>query len=214
MRLRKEHGVKEKLEEHKDLVVFLEESKKMELEGLFNNDNPIKAEFGIGKGRFIIEMAKRNPDVNYIGIELRDQVLLKAVKKANEEKIKNIKFLVANIENITDIFEENSLDGIYLNFSDPWPKKRHFKRRLTYREFISKYNMILKENSWIRFKTDNISLFQFTLNELAELRLIMKEISLDVHEDDRFIDNIMTEYEEKFSKKGNKIMSVTFMPHQ
>lgn len=214
MRLRKEHGVKEKLEEHKDFVIFLEESKKIDLESAFNNDNPIKAEFGTGKGRFIIEMAKRNPDVNYIGIELRDQVLLKAVKKADEEKIKNIKFLVANIENITDIFEENSLDGIYLNFSDPWPKKRHFKRRLTYREFIGKYNIILKDNSWIRFKTDNISLFQFTLNELAELRLIMKEISLDVHEDDRFIDNIMTEYEEKFSKKGNKIMSVTFMPHQ
>ncbi|MEA3423777.1 MAG: tRNA (guanosine(46)-N7)-methyltransferase TrmB [Bacillota bacterium] len=214
MRLRKEHGVKEKLEEHKKYVIFRDESRIIDLEGVFDNDNPIKAEFGTGKGRFIIEMAKRNPDINFIGVELRDQVLLKAVKKAKEGKIKNVKFLVANIENITDIFKENSLDGIYLNFSDPWPKKRHFKRRLTYREFLNKYNVILKENSWIIFKTDNISLFQFTLNELAELRLIMKEISLDVHEDDRFLDNIMTEYEEKFSKKGNKIMSVTFMPHQ
>ncbi|MBN2259397.1 MAG: tRNA (guanosine(46)-N7)-methyltransferase TrmB [Clostridiales bacterium] len=213
MRLRKEQGVLEKLMEYKELMIFRKETERLDLRKIFMDELPVKAEFGTGKGQFIVEMAKRNPEINFIGVELRDQVLLKAVKKASDENIKNVKFLIADVNEIDAIFEENSLDGLYLNFSDPWPKKRHYKRRLTYRDFIRKYDFILKDDSWIEFKTDNLLLFQFTLNELADLKLPMRKISLDVHLDSRFEDNIMTEYEDKFSRNGNKIMSVTFKAH-
>jgi tRNA (guanine-N7-)-methyltransferase len=213
MRLRKEHGIEEKLKSYPNLVILQEEPEKVDWEDVFGNGHPIKIEIGTGKGRFIVELAEKNPQINFIGIELRDQVLLRAVMKADDRKLTNIRFMPANAKDLKEIFEEKSLDGIYLNFSDPWPKKRHLKRRLTHRDFISLYNVILKEDSWVEFKTDNVVLFQFTLNELAELRYPMRKISLDVHEDDRFEDNIMTEYEEKFSKKGNRIMSVNFQTH-
>lgn len=215
MRLRKEHGVIDKLMEHPELVLIqYDVIEQVEWEMVFGNSQPIHVEVGMGKGQFIIEKALSHPDINFIGVELRDQVLLRAVKKASKHSLSNLRFLLTDAKNLTDIFKENSLDKLYLNFSDPWPKKRHFKRRLTYRDFIRIYDLILKEDSWVEFKTDNLILFQFSLNELAELRLPMKLISLDLHQDDRFEGNIMTEYEEKFSNKGNKIMSVSFMTHR
>ncbi len=215
MRLRKEHGVIDKLMEHPDLCLIQNDViEQVDWEKTFGNTQPIHAEIGMGKGQFIIEKALKYPNVNFVGIELREQVLLRAVKKASEHNLNNLRFLLTNANNLTDIFKENSLDKIYLNFSDPWPKKRHYKRRLTYRDFIKIYNLILKEDSWVEFKTDNLILFQFTLNELAELQLPMKLITLDLHQDDRFEGNIMTEYEEKFSNRGSKIMSVSFMTHR
>lgn len=214
MRLRKQQGVKEKLSQYPETVILLEEPEIVPWDDLFEKKQPIKLEIGTGKGNFIIEMARRNPSINYIGMELRDQVLLKAVKKALEYDLKNLKFLVADANNIEQLFSTESVDGIYLNFSDPWPKKRHYKRRLTYRGFIEKYNMILQSDSWVVFKTDNVTLFQFTLNELAAVGLPMKRITLDLHNDVEFDENIMTEYEEKFSNLGNKIMSVTFQTHK
>ena len=210
MRLRKEHGVIEKLKNFSPIVIVQEEPEIINWKEKFKNNRPIRVEVGSGKGQFIIEMAKKNPEINFIGIELRDQVLLKAVKKAAEYNLDNLKFLLTNAINLADIFEPKSINRLYLNFSDPWPKKRHYKRRLTHRNFIEIYNVILESNSWVEFKTDNIILFQFTLNELADMKFPMKEISLDLHNDSKFENNIMTEYEEKFSKKGNKIMSVTF----
>ena len=214
MRLRKQQGVKEKLSQYPETVILLEEPEIVSWDDIFEKKQPIKLEIGTGKGNFIIEMARQNPSINYIGMELRDQVLLKAVKKALEYDLKNLKFLVADANNIEQLFSPESINGIYLNFSDPWPKKRHYKRRLTYRGFIEKYNMILQRDSWVIFKTDNLTLFQFTLNELAAVGLPMKKITLDLHNDVEFDNNIMTEYEEKFSNLGNKIMSVTFQTHK
>ncbi len=214
MRLRKQQGVKEKLSQYPEMVILMEEPQIISWNDIFEKKQPIKIEIGTGKGNFIIEMAKNNPSINFIGIELRDQVLLKAVKKVLEFDLKNLKFLVADANNIDKLFIPKSIAGIYLNFSDPWPKKRHYKRRLTYRGFIEKYNMILESDSWVIFKTDNVTLFQFTLNELASVGLPMKKITLDLHNDLEFKDNIMTEYEEKFSSLGNKIMSVTFQTHK
>lgn len=214
MRLRKQQGVKEKLSQYPETVILLEEPEIVSWDDIFEKKQPIKLEIGTGKGNFIIEMARQNPSINYIGMELRDQVLLKAVKKALEYDLKNLKFLVADANNIEQLFSSESVNGIYLNFSDPWPKKRHYKRRLTYRGFIEKYNMILQRDSWVIFKTDNLTLFQFTLNELAAVGLPMKKITLDLHNDVEFDNNIMTEYEEKFSNLGNKIMSVTFQTHK
>lgn len=210
MRLRKEHGVIKKLKEYSSMVIIQEEPEIINWKAEFKNNRPIRVEVGTGKGQFIIEMAKRNPEINFIGIELREQVLIKAVKKASEYNMDNLKFLLTNAINLADIFEASSINRLYLNFSDPWPKNRHYKRRLTHRNFIEIYNVILESNSWVEFKTDNIILFQFTLNELAELKFPMKKITLDLHNDIDFENNIMTEYEEKFSEKGNKIMSVTF----
>lgn len=214
MRLRKEHGVLEELRSCPDQCVIASEASALpEWETVFGNAHPIHVEVGCGKGRFLVEKAMRNPDINFIGVELRDQILLRAVRKAQKQPLPNLRFLLINAVSLEDAFAPHSLDRIYLNFSDPWPKKRHYKRRLTYRDFLGIYDLILKEDSWVEFKTDNVVLFQFTLNELAALSLPMWNISLDVHADDRFDGNIMTEYEEKFSLKGQRIMAVHFKTH-
>jgi len=214
MRLRKKHGIIEKLNEFDELVIIQSEPKIIEFSEIFGNDRKIMVEFGIGKGKFISELAKQNPDINYIGVEQSDQILLKAVKKAKENGLTNVRFLLANVFNVDKIFNENSVERIYLNFSDPWPKKKHYKRRMTYREFVAKYDLILKEDGVVIFKTDNESLFQYTLSELEELSLPMENITFDLHNDKNFSNNIMTEYEEKFTKLGSKIMSVTFKTHK
>lgn len=215
MRLRKEHGVIEVLEQHPEwCLIQWEPEACVDWRSVFGNDHPIHVEVGAGKGQFLIEQALKHPETNFVGVELRDQVLLKAVKKASRHEIRNLRFLLTNAVLLTQLFEPDSIEQLYLNFSDPWPKKRHYKRRLTYRDFIRIYDVILKKDSWVEFKTDHLGLFQFTLNELAQLGLPMERISLDVHQDDRFEDNIMTEYEEKFSKKGNRIMAVRFQTHR
>lgn len=214
MRLRKKHGVVEKLNEFDELVIIQSEPKIIDFNELFGNARNVMVEFGIGKGKFISELAKENPDINYIGVEQSDQILLKAVQKAKENGLENVRFLLANVFNVDKIFNENSVERVYLNFSDPWPKKKHYKRRMTYREFIAKYDLILKEDGVVIFKTDNESLFKYTLSELEELGLPMKNITFDLHNDERFSNNIMTEYEEKFTKLGSKIMSVTFKTHK
>lgn len=188
-------------------------------------------ELGMGKGQFIIEMARRNPMINFIGVEKSATIVLKAIDNLNKsvsinskdvdsesiEKIDspderrngpidNLRFMCANIENIDSIFKPNSIDKIYLNFSDPWPKKRHEIRRLTHRNFLKKYENILKENSTIEFKTDNIDLFDFSLEEIKYSNFKLISFTYDLHNDPLLnADNVMTEYEEKFSKRGNSI---------
>ena len=169
----------------------------------FNNENPLHLEIGMGKGNFIINMAKAFPNINFIGMERNKTILAKAVKKIEKEGINNIRVMSSDAQQLKEIFENKELDKIYLNFSDPWPKSKHYKRRLTYKDYLDLYDYVLKDNSIIEFKTDNQILFEFTIMEICNTQRKMEYISLDLHNTDQF--NIMTEYEEKFSKKGNRI---------
>lgn len=173
---------------------------------IFGNNNPIRIEIGMGKGRFIHDLARLNPDVNYIGIEKYSAVLLRAVQKMEEEEKPNLIFLRMDAEDIVKVFAEGEIDKIYLNFSDPWPKDRHAKRRLPSRQFLARYDKILKKDGCIEFKTDNRGLFDFAVEELEPANWEADYISYDLHSDEKLMEgNVMTEYEEKFSSQGNPI---------
>lgn len=171
------------------------------------NTNPIHIEVGMGKGRFLMDLAKQNPQINYIGIERYTSVLLRAVQKIDEEPLDNVHFLCIDAATLPEIFDHNEVDRIYLNFSDPWPKDRHAKRRLTSREFLARYDEILTSDGRIEFKTDNQDLFTFSLEEIEASEIWHLDASTrDLHHDPVLNQgNIMTEYEEKFSSKGNPI---------
>ena len=170
---------------------------------VFNNDNPIHIEIGMGKGDFIIGMAKLYPNINFIGIEMYDSVIVKAVQKLENENISNIKLIRMDARLIEDVFDKE-IDLIYLNFSDPWPKNRCAKRRLTHERFLNRYENIFKNKKTIFMKTDNIDLFAFSIESLSEFGYKLKNVTLDLH-NSNFENNIMTEYEKKFSSKGVKI---------
>ena len=173
----------------------------------FGNENPIHIEVGMGKGKFIMQLAALHPDINYIGIERYTSVLLRAVQKMEEQPLPNIHFLCIDAATLPEIFDTDEVSRIYLNFSDPWPKDRHAKRRLTSREFLARYDQFLKKDGHIEFKTDNQDLFTFSLQEIEESPLWKLDASTrDLHKDPVLNEgNIMTEYEEKFSSMGNPI---------
>lgn len=173
---------------------------------LFNNDNPIYIEIGMGKGNFIIENAKRYPNINFIGIERYDSIIALALKKMECEELNNLRVIRMDASIIEKVFHQE-VDKIYLNFSDPWPKKRHINRRLTSFTFLEKYEQIFKGQKEIVMKTDNRELFEYSLTSLTSFGYQISDISLDLHRDD-YPDNIETEYEEKFSKMGNPIYYV------
>ncbi len=174
---------------------------------LFANNNPIHIEIGMGKGQFITTLAKQNPDINYIGIERYTSVLLRAIQKVEEEDIPNLRFICFDATDILDVFSCHEVDRIYLNFSDPWPKDRHSKRRLTSSTFLNRYNSILNKDGHIEFKTDNKDLFDFSVEEIENHPLWhIDAITYDLHNDVTMnAGNVMTEYEEKFSSLGNPI---------
>lgn len=173
---------------------------------VFGNDHPLHIEIGMGKGRFIYTMAKEHPDINYVGIEKYSSVLLRAIQKMEEEELPNLKFIRMDAEDIDKVFGRGEVDRIYLNFSDPWPKDRHAKRRLPSRQFLARYDRILKNNSRIEFKTDNRALFDFAVEELKPAGWKAEVITYDLHSDEKLMEgNVMTEYEEKFSSMGNPI---------
>lgn len=172
----------------------------------FGNEKPVRIEIGMGKGRFIMDLARSNPDVNYVGIEKYSSVLLRALQKMEEDPLPNVKFIRMDAEDIVQVFGKGEVDRIYLNFSDPWPKDRHAKRRLPSRQFLERYDQILKADGVIEFKTDNKDLFTFAEQEVAESKWKIDAITYDLHNDEKMNQgNIMTEYEEKFSSKGNPI---------
>ena len=173
---------------------------------IFQNDNPIRIEIGMGKGKFIHTMAKEHPEVNYVGIEKYSSVLLRAVQKLEEEELPNVRLIRMDAEDLENVFAQGELDRIYLNFSDPWPKDRHAKRRLESRQFLARYNQILKKDGTIEFKTDNRALFDFALEEVEAAGWTLNEKTFDLHADARLNEgNVMTEYEERFSAQGNPI---------
>ncbi|MCP1307696.1 tRNA (guanosine(46)-N7)-methyltransferase TrmB [Paenibacillus tyrfis] len=211
MRLRGRKGIREALEAQPELVVLEPEPYKGRWAELFGNDRPIHVELGMGKGRFISELSALNPHINYIGVDMYDELVRRAGEKAHASReehggdLSNLRLARFNIELIENIFAAGELERIYLNFSDPWPKKRHARRRLTHANFVHKYQSILNERGEIHFKTDSRSLFEFSLNSLADLGLRMRNISLDLHAEEARTDLIMTEYETKFYKQGMPI---------
>lgn len=171
----------------------------------FHNNNPIHIEIGMGKGQFITTLAKENPDINYIGIEKYSSVLVRALDKRAELELENLLFLRMDAEEIVDYFAPEEVAKIYLNFSDPWPKDRHAKRRLTSTQFLARYDKILAKDGEIQFKTDNRPLFDFSLEQADEAGWTKDYVSFDLHKDGPAPNNIMTEYEEKFYQLGNPI---------
>ena len=205
MRRRKKKGSDEKLISYTNYVIKenIEDLKgKWSLK--FKNENPIHVEFGTGRGKFITTLAKQNPNINYIAMEIKEEVLLKAVEKADEAKLDNILFVWGNVNNILDFFDKGEISRVYVNFCDPWPKKRWSKRRLTHSNFLNKYKEILTEDGEVHFKTDNQDLFEFSLNEIASNNWLLKNISLDLAKNTD-INNVTTEYEDKFMSQGMKI---------
>ncbi|MCM3712119.1 tRNA (guanosine(46)-N7)-methyltransferase TrmB [Sporosarcina luteola] len=211
MRLRNKPWAKDFMAEHPDVLIHEEEGTSIDWKSVFGNENPIHVEVGTGKGQFIIGMAIANPDVNYIGIEHFDNVIVSALEKVLEaEKPSNLRLLRGNGANLGDLFQAGELDRIYLNFSDPWPKFRHAKRRLTHESFLARYESVLKNRGEIHFKTDNRKLFEYSLVSMSAYGMILKDVSLDLHAE-MPEDNIMTEYEEKFSAKGQPIYRLEAM---
>ncbi len=170
---------------------------------VFNNDNPIEIEIGMGKGDFIIGMAKKHPNINFIGIEMYDSVIVRAVQKLENEKIDNLKLIRMDAGDIENVFERE-IDKIYLNFSDPWPKERHAKRRLTSHNFLKKYDSLFKEGKKIVQKTDNIDLFSYSIESFSTYGYTLKNVTMDLY-NHMVDDNVQTEYEKKFHENGTKI---------
>ena len=169
---------------------------------LFGNGNPVHIEIGMGKGQFITTLAARNPDINYIGIERVATVLYKALKKQEELKLANLMFMAFNANEADQVFDKNEVERIYLNFSDPWPKDRHAARRLTSPGFLKMYDGFLSKGGVIEFKTDNLSLFEYSIEAAKEAGWKTGEITNDLHHSSYSEGNIMTEYEERFSSIG------------
>lgn len=205
MRLRNVTGSDEMIAASK-YVVKGPGTKKGKWRDFFGNTNPIHIEVGMGKGQFLYSMAGKNPDINYIGIERYSTVLLRAIQKMESGEMANLYFLCEDAKNLTEIFEKDEVDRIYLNFSDPWPKDRHAKRRLPSRQFLERFGQILKSDGMLEFKTDNKDLFEFALEELEPAGWIADAVTYNLHQDAEMMkENIMTEYEEKFSSIGNPI---------
>lgn len=203
MRLRNNPDAMPFLEEHADLVFINPREHFGKWKEVFGNDHPIAIEIGMGKGDFIIENARRNPDINFIGIEKYSTVLTIAVKKyLDGETLPNLCFMKEDAAVLNEVFAESEIDTIYLNFSDPWPKKRHAKRRLTYSTFLDVYKLILKEGGHLIFKTDNRPFFEYSLVSMNNYGAHFFDVCLDLHHSDGYEDNVMTEYEKKFSPYG------------
>lgn len=199
MRLRKVKNAQNIINESQ-YIIKEPENYKGNYKEIFRNDNPIHIEVGMGKGDFIIENALKNPNINFIGIEKFDSVMVRAVQKLEEYNIPNLKLIKIDALDIDNIFDKE-ISCLYLNFSDPWPKKRHTNRRLTSEAFLSKYDLIFKDIDRIVMKTDNRHLFEYSIKSFTDYGYKINDISLDLHSDDK-LDNIETEYEKKFVSRG------------
>lgn len=208
MRLRNIPGADEVIAKHPAAVKNGAE-KKGHWREEFGNDNPIHAEIGMGKGQFLMTLAKQNPEINYIGIERYSSVLLRALEKYDSEEFgqpANVRFICMDAFELPEFFAPGEVEKIYLNFSDPWPKARHARRRLTSTRFLGQYEKVLPEGGAVEFKTDNRSLFEFSLEQVEEAEWTLQAHTFDLHHDSAMnVGNVMTEYEAKFSAMGNPI---------
>mgnify|MGYP003529993180 FL=1 len=205
MRLKHKPWAAEYIAQHPDVIIPNPEDYKGKWHEVFGNNNPVHIEVGTGKGQFVLGMAQQNPEINYIGIELFDSVIVCALEKIEAaNKPSNLRLLKVNGEDLEKFFAKNDVDRVYLNFSDPWPKSRHAKRRLTHEGFLKLYETVLVDNGEIHFKTDNRGLFEYSLVSMNQYGMALNYVSLDLHVN-MPEDNVMTEYEEKFSKKGQPI---------
>ncbi|WP_124067273.1 tRNA (guanosine(46)-N7)-methyltransferase TrmB [Clostridium sp. E02] len=204
MRLRHIPGSEEEIAKS-PYVIQNPESNKGSWNKVFGNDNPIEIEIGMGKGRFIMELASLHPDINYVGIERYPSVLLRGLQKREEMEQNNSFLMCVDAKNLADIFSLGEVRKIYLNFSDPWPKDRHSKRRLTSKEFMKVYDQILMPDGVVEFKTDNKGLFDYSMESIPEAGWKISSYTYDLHHSEMGEGNVMTEYEEKFSLKGNPI---------
>jgi tRNA (guanine-N7-)-methyltransferase len=205
MRLRRKPGTRERLESNEGLVYLESKKHKGQWSKEFGNDNPIYAEFGMGKGDFVTHMAILHPNINFIGVDRKDELLDLTLRKALKKEAPNLKLLMLDVEEMNEVFMPGELSRIFLNFSDPWPKSRHARRRLTYRTFLDKYQQCLVPYGEVHFKTDSESLFEFSLNSFSEAGWRMRHITLNLHESEYLEGNVMTEYERKFVERGMKI---------
>ncbi|HIY64005.1 MAG TPA: tRNA (guanosine(46)-N7)-methyltransferase TrmB [Candidatus Mediterraneibacter stercoripullorum] len=206
MRLRNIPRAEGTVQAHKTVIKRPEDQKGCWRQ-VFGNKNPVYIEIGMGKGQFILNMAAKYPDINFVGIERYTSVLLRAVEKFDTDEFKelnNVRFICMDARNVEDVFAPGEVERIYLNFSDPWPKARHARRRLTSTEFLERYEKVLADGGRVEFKTDNTELFNFSLEQVKEAGWTLENFTYDLHHNEEMNqDNIMTEYEEKFSKKGN-----------
>ncbi|MGO4890077.1 tRNA (guanosine(46)-N7)-methyltransferase TrmB [Anaerobacillus sp. MEB173] len=204
MRLRNKPGAKQEILANPDVVIANPEEYRGKWSAIFGNSNPIHIEVGTGKGKFVTEMGQAHPSINYIGIEKYDSVIITAMERVKESGVQNVKLLNEDVSNLAEYFADEEISRVYINFTDPWPKNRHEKRRLTYKDFVSLYEKVLIEQGEIHFKTDNQGLFEYSLHSFSKYGLILNNVSLDLHNSD-YEGNIMTEYEQKFSGKGMRI---------
>lgn len=205
MRQRKIKNIDEKLSEFAPWIIESPAELKGRWHEAFGNDRPIYLEIGCGKGQFITEHSSKEPDCNFIAIEGHQSVVLRALEKARDKDLPNVRFVLEYVKDIGDFFAGGELAGVYLNFSDPWPKDRHAKRRLTYGKRLRQYGRIINDGGAIAFKTDNDGLFAFTLEQIEEQNLDVLEITRDLHHSDFAEENITTEYEDKFAATGKNI---------
>lgn len=204
MRLRNKPWAQDKLDSYPQYVPQNAQALKGKWQTRFTKEQPIHIEVGSGKGRFMIQMAQAHPHINYIAIEIQTSVIVSILDLQLEAQLPNLQILHADGRNLNQYFDQGEVDRIYLNFSDPWPKKRHEKRRLTSSAFLSQYQDILNPQGEIHFKTDNQGLFEYSLYAFSQYGIKLKQVWLDLHQSD-FEGNVMTEYEEKFSSKGQRI---------
>jgi tRNA (guanine-N7-)-methyltransferase len=205
LRQRKIKNIDQKLAAHTRYLVESPMENRGKWNSVFNNENPIYAEFGCGRGQFIIKKASVDPDSNYIGFESRGSIIIRALEKAVIADRNNTLFVNENVIDVNEYFDKGELAGIYLNFSDPWPKKGYTKRRLTHRRFLEGYKKALRPGGFIEFKTDNIDLFSFTLDECRESNMNIIEVTDDLHSTALDAHLVTTEYEDKFRTWGKKI---------
>jgi tRNA (guanine-N7-)-methyltransferase len=212
MRLRGRKNIRESLEAQPDLVVLEPRALRGKWREFFGNDRPIHAELGMGKGRFISTMSTNHPEINYIGMDMYDELLRRGSEKARaawrekgSDRVPNLALVRGNVEYLEEMFAPGELERIYLNFSDPWPKKKHARRRLTHPRMLEKYKAVLNERGEIHFKTDSLTLFEYSLNSFSDCGIQMRNISLHLHREGLREDLVLTEYEEKFVGLGQPI---------
>lgn len=210
MRMRKKKHLDERLENCSDIIISDIYLYNGDIKSVFDSDKPMHMEVGCGKGRFILETAKKNPDINFLAVEKNLNVLVLAAEKIKNAGLSNVKFLAGDANLLRTIESKSRCDRIYINFCDPWHKNYQAKRRLTHANHLELWEKFLVEKGEIHFKTDNQKLFEFSLNSFAEYDMRLKDITFDLH-NSSFTDNVMTEYEQLFSEKGQPIFRCVAM---